>query len=702
MSRSVLRTFWYASVSCLALAGQALAQSDSLAEGGAVAAPQAMSLSPVVVTASGFAQEIQDAPASISIITREQLETEQFHDLTDALREVPGVAVTGTANEQDIFIRGLPGSYTLILVDGKRQSTRDIRTNGNSGYEQNFIPPLEAIERIEVVRGPMSSLYGSDAMGGVINIITRKVAEKWGGSVSLDGTLQEHSDSGNSGQAQVYLSGPIVSELLGLQLWGRLFGRGEDEIESGWSKADDHDLGGKLTLTPTEHQEIVLTGGYTRLERNATAGKTLEVDANDTRSKQDRLFYSLSHTGHWDFGTTDLSILQEKAERRSWTRSDEEGLVKNARSPETLNTVIDGKVQLPIDLPVVGLHSLVVGGQWMSTELTDQNPGKRTGQDEKFKIWQQALFIEDEWLITDNFSLTGGLRVDDHEVYGAHWSPRGYAVWHPTEMWTIKGGVSTGFRAPDIRTIAPGYAYTTGGGGCSYGPNGTCGVIIGDPDLEPEKSTSYEFSVGWNNFSWLSANATYFYTDFKDKVSNALVLDEDGNPARWPEDPNYRLWYSYNIDDAVIQGVELSATFQATETITFTGSYTYTDSEQKTGTYKGLPLARTPEHLANLRVDWATPVEGLRTWARADYHGKELNAGLRLGQNGKPLERDGTVVAREYDSYLTFDIGANYALTDKVLLSAAVYNVGDKQLEPDAYNTVGDGRRFWLGTTIKF
>ena len=66
------------------------------------------------------------------------------------------------------------------------------------------------------------------------------------------------------------------------------------------------------------------------------------------------------------------------------------------------------------------------------------------------------------------------------------------------------------------------------------------------------------------------------------------------------------------------------------------------------------------------------------------------------------IERDGTVVAREYDSYLTFDIGANYALTDKVLLSAAVYNVGDEQLEPDAYNTVGDGRRFWLGTTIKF
>ncbi|WP_407815695.1 TonB-dependent receptor plug domain-containing protein, partial [Staphylococcus aureus] len=92
-----------------------------------------------------------------------------YRDLTDALREVQGVSVTGIANEKDVFIRGLPGAYTLILVDGKRQSTRDARTNGNSGFEQSFVPPVSAIERIEVVRGPMSSLYGSDAMGGVIN-----------------------------------------------------------------------------------------------------------------------------------------------------------------------------------------------------------------------------------------------------------------------------------------------------------------------------------------------------------------------------------------------------------------------------------------------------------------------------------------------------------------------------------------------------
>src|SRR5699024_4980894 len=150
------------------------------------------------------------------VITREDLETQPFHDLTDALRHVEGVSVTGAAGERDIFIRGMPGAYTLILVDGKRQNTRDSRTNGNAGYEQSFIPPLEAIDHIEVVRGPMSSLYGSDAMGGVINIITRKVPTRWRGSLGTDITVPEHGDAGHAWQGQFYAGGPLLADKAGL------------------------------------------------------------------------------------------------------------------------------------------------------------------------------------------------------------------------------------------------------------------------------------------------------------------------------------------------------------------------------------------------------------------------------------------------------------------------------------------------------
>jgi len=661
---------------------------------------QTINLEQVVVTASGFEQNVKDAPASISVISREELEKGSFRDLTDALREVQGVAVTGVANEKDIYIRGLPGQYTLILVDGKRQSTRDARTNGNAGFEQSFIPPIQAIERIEVVRGPMSSLYGSDAMGGVINIITRKVADHWTGSVTLEGTAQQHSEFGNSGQASFYGSGPIFQDKLGLQFWGRGFKRGEDSFLSGVTSAEERDVTGRLTFTPNEDHDILLEAGTTRVQREATAGETLEATANGTYNNNDRDHWSLTHIGRWSWTTSEINFQQEWAERTSYTWTPRLGeFVANTRSPEIRNSVLDAKFTTPFSLG--GDHKLVTGGQINDALLTDQNPGRRTGLDEEFQVTQYALFAEDSWALTDTFTLQSGLRYDKHELYDAQFSPRLYGVWIPTDQLTVKGGVSTGFRAPDIRSISPGYAYTTGGSGCSYGPNGTCGVVIADPDLEAETSTSYEIGAIWDSYSGIVLGATYFYTDFKDKIANALVLDGNGNPVRWDEDPNYRLWYSYNIDDATIQGVELTATWDATDTLSLRGSYTYTDSEQKTGDFAGFPLTRTPEHIANVRADYVTPWEGWETWASVNYHGEEIASGARVGSNGTPVLINGTA-GRKYDAYTTVDVGFSYLVEDRATFRGAIYNLFDKEVDASDYNTTMEGRRFWVGLTTNF
>ncbi|MBP0437887.1 TonB-dependent receptor [Tianweitania sediminis] len=662
---------------------------------------RAVELQQVVVTATGFEQNVKDAPASISVITREELEKGTFRDLTDALREVQGVAVTGVANEKDIFIRGLPGQYTLILVDGKRQSTRDARTNGNSGFEQSFIPPISAIERIEVVRGPMSSLYGSDAMGGVINVITRKVADHWSGSVTLDGTVQQHDRFGNAGQVSFYGSGPVYQDKLGLQFWGRAYRREEDSFLSGTTGADERDLTARMTFTPNENHDFLLEGGTTRAKRQANPGETLAADGNGSYNHNDRDHWSFTHVGRWGWTTSEVSFSQEWAERTSyaWTPRLSQ-FVENVRSPEIRNSVLDAKATTPFTL--WGDHMLTTGGQVFDALLTDQNSGRRTGVEEEFQVLQWALFAEDEWRMTDTFALHGGLRYDKHELYDAQISPRLYGVWNPTEQLTVKGGVSTGFRAPDIRSISPGYAYTTGGGGCSYGPAGTCGVIIADPDLKAETSTSYELGVLWDNYSGFTAGATYFYTDFKDKITNALVLDDSGNPVRWSEDPNYRLWYNYNIDDATIQGVELTATWDATDTLSLRGSYTYTDSQQKTGAFAGFPLARTPEHMANLRADWLTPVDGLEAWTSVNYHGEEIASGARIGSNGRPVIINGTA-GREYDDYATVDFGLSYSPNEGgAVFKAAVYNAFDKTVDATDYNTTMEGRRLWVSLTTNF
>ena len=122
--------------------------------------PVALELNDVVVTAAGFAQSVEDAPASVTVIDGEALRRKSYRDLGDAVRDVEGVTVNGGANGTDISIRGMPADYTLIMVDGKRQSARESRVNGNSGYEQSFVPPAAAIERIEVVRRRAQTALG--------------------------------------------------------------------------------------------------------------------------------------------------------------------------------------------------------------------------------------------------------------------------------------------------------------------------------------------------------------------------------------------------------------------------------------------------------------------------------------------------------------------------------------------------------------
>lgn len=145
--------------------------------------PKTYILDKSVVSASGFAQELKEAPASISVVTKEQLEDRPFRDLAEAVSNVPGVSIDTKAAQTGgyaISIRGMPTSYTLILVDGKRQNvTSSVFPNGaDDGVFTSFMPPLAAIERIEVIKGPMSTLYGSDAIGGVVNIITKRNFDK--------------------------------------------------------------------------------------------------------------------------------------------------------------------------------------------------------------------------------------------------------------------------------------------------------------------------------------------------------------------------------------------------------------------------------------------------------------------------------------------------------------------------------------------
>ena len=644
-------------------------------------------LGSITITAGGFTQNVSDAPASVTVLTSEDLEKTNITNLSDALREVQGVTTTGVAGEKDIKIRGLPGEYTLILIDGRRQGTRESRTNGSAGFEQSFIPPVAAIDRIEIVRGPMSSLYGSDAMGGVINIITKPVSSVWGGSITAETRIPEHGKDGASNQLSFYLNGPIVKDKLGLQLWGRRLVSDEANIlDGGPAEQRDLDLTGRLTWTPTADHEFALEYGRSEIERHRKPGVSLPLADDPYRQDNTREDLALSYIGQWGLTTTELSFQRETGERTNydWASGTQ---VENLRSPEIVNYVVDAKVTTPFTL--IGDHTFVGGFQFRRAELTDQNPGLKDGIDYTYKSDEWAVFGEDEWWITPDFALTAGLRYTDSDAFGGEFTPRLYAVWNASPSLTLKGGVSTGYRTPSIRQTVPGYFYTTQKG---------AGVIVSNADLKPESSTNFEASALWQSGA-LELGATAFKTDFSDKIESFNTGEQINvggtNPNRW----EYR-----NIQDATIQGVELTARADLSESVSMRGSYTFTDSSQDSGEYKGLPLSRTPRHAASLRFDWITPVEGLDTWGALNYHGAEVNSGARIGSNGTPYAFDssGEAIAYEYDPYTTVDIGMSYAVNDAATLNAAIYNVTDTSVTESDNNTYQSGRSLWLGLTSTF
>ncbi|MFN3274549.1 MAG: TonB-dependent receptor domain-containing protein [Paracoccus sp. (in: a-proteobacteria)] len=654
---------------------------------------QPLLLDEIVITASGFEQNVADAPASITVISGEDLARRNITSLSDALREVQGVSTTGIANEQDINIRGLPGQYTLILVDGKRQSTRQSRTNGDAGFEQSFTPPAAAIERIEVVRGPMSSLYGSDAMGGVINIITKPVADRWTGSVTAEATLPERREDGSTRQLSFYASGPIVADQLGLQLWGRKLDRSEARVIDGARDRDLTDLSARLTWTPAPDHQISLQGGRSVIEDLGRVGRTIpETDfrgtpQNDSLQENTRKHGRLGYEGQWGATRADLSVQRETGQRTTASGNGAVGLSAAPRAPKVTNTVYDAKFSTPLSWQ--GQHMVTFGGQYDRASVTDQNPGLGDGVTYRFRTSQWALFAEDEWKPAEDVALTLGARYNDHKEFGSHVTPRLYGVWNATPDLTLKGGVSTGFRAPDVRSIVPGYFYTTERG---------AGVIVSNPGLQPEKSTSYELAALYAGAGY-NLGATMFRTDFRNKIESAKT---DGRVEVGGQ--GYNRWEWFNIGEARLQGVELTADWDATADVTLRASYSFVDSEQQTGSYAGLPLARTPRHSASVTADWRTPVDGLEAWGAVNYHGHEVAAGARVGTNGRPHATDasGAVIAYEYGDYLTVDLGASYRLSENAVVNGAVYNVLDRDITMSDNNTVGEGRRLWLGLTAEF
>lgn len=652
----------------------------------------------VVVTANGANQAIKDAPASISVLTQEDLKKGNYQSVADAVRQMEGVSVVGdTTNTSDLAIRGLPGEYTLILVDGMRQNTRETMNRSTGGVQLHQLPPLSAIERIEIVRGPMSSLYGSEAMGGVINIITKKAPAKWTGSVAASTTLQSDNDFGNSREGEFWLGGPINGDVLGVQISGKARNRTEagnhyPEIK-GANGQDQRRLGAKFTLRPDTNQEVILDLGTEHLETEVTPGQSTAPGprAAWSKTRHSRTNVGLSHNGRWSFGNTKLSLYREVGKHESWPQS------ATYKTREVTNTTLDASATVPFEK-----HVLRFGAQFMHGELGGIRneaavPGYPVNADQ-ISTKSYALFLEDDWLVNDRLTLTGGARFDDDERSGSHLSPRLYAVYQASSALTLRGGVTTGFKAPTIRQSSADYCMTSGGN------TGFTGPLCGNPNLKPETSVTQEFGL---SYQWAPASlltATIFNTNFRNKV---VSFDSGRVDPLFPTSANHLFVYD-NVDKVNIRGLELGVKLPISSKLNLDANYTFTNSKRKGGTetafngssLDGQPMERTPKHMLNARLDWQATAN-LQTYLRMNFSGGARYAGYR----------NYAQKTRTRASSATFDLGGNYAIQPNLNLRFAVLNVFDRKVAVDerGRNTglngnwiVDEGRRLWIGVNAQF
>lgn len=704
---------------------------------------QPAELDELVVSASGFEQKITDAPASISVINQQNLQQNQFSNLAEALETVEGVDVrqsTGKTGGLNVSIRGLPSEYTLILIDGRRQNAPGgVTPNGFGDTSTSFLPPVSAIERIEVIRGPMSTLYGSDAIGGVVNIITKKVSDEWAGSVSLEHTFQEHREYGDTGKTSFYTSGPLIKDTLGLAVRGSVLDRSASDIsfddgteapKRGVAPVDgrNSNIGARLTYVPATGHELYFDAEMGRQVYNNDECQLGTLDANDdcgagsntARGYKEELRFNrdqfaLGSSSQFNFGTWSNDFTYNATETKGRTLPGTIGTPYDApyqdlvggedRELESKDTIFDTKLVAPIS----NNHIATLGAQYRDTELTDGIAGTTFEQNS----W--AVFAEDEWFLQDDLALTVGGRYEDHDAFSGHFTPRAYLVWNTTPSWTFKGGVGQGYKTPEVSDLHDGINGVTDQGDT---------ITIGTPGLEPEKSTNYEIGAYYDNLNGFKANATVFYTQFEDKIDDGTSVTITGDP-QIPDDTYAQL---DNIGKAETSGIELASSWQFARNWSVRGNYTFTDSEQKSGENRGAKLTNTPEHVLHARLNWQTTGQ-LNLWLSGEYRGERDRFLINRENYGDKETKESEKVGDKLDAYALFHLGGAYKASDTVTLTATVYNLFDKDfLSGESYTyqgssgpveafasdyilqgrgmaqggTIEQGRRLWLSATVEF
>ncbi|WP_185983283.1 TonB-dependent receptor plug domain-containing protein [Aureimonas mangrovi] len=629
----------------LALSLSASAALPSLASA-QEAAPFSLQLDEVVVSANLVPTPLTKVGSAVTAVEGEELEHRQTRLVSDVLREIPGVAVNraGPVGQfTQVRIRGSESNQTLVLIDG-------IRVNDPSADSEFDFAHLLAqeVERVEVLRGPQSALYGSDAIGGVINIVTRR------GSGAP--TVRIRAEGGSFGTAMGQASVSAGDETYDFIASGAGYRTDGISIASearGNSERDGYENAtgfAKLNLRPSEIFELSLVGRYVdyKADGDDFFGGIGAVDADiETDGKQ---FFGRAEgklsllDGRWDhiFG-----LGYTRNERDTTTETTPYGFTGETRR-------VDYQTNFSFDTPALfdTTHISTFAIQHEENSAVSENAFSsfdRTIDTTGFVGQHQVTFA-------DRLSLTGSLRHDDNDIFEDADTYRLTGAYSFLETGTkLRASFGTGVKNPTLYEL---YGYSED--------------YRGNPDLQPEEARGWDVGIDqtlWDGLAFIEA------TYFDQRIEN-LITGSGQTSINLP-------------GESKIDGVELGLTLQLLDGLTARAAYTRTNGEDADGD----ELVRRPRDIASLNLDYR--------------FGEEERAGVNLGiiYNGsqKDLFFDEFFASQvvELDSYVLVNVAGSYRLTDNAEIYGRVENLFDEGYE-EVFTYGTPGRAAYAGLNLTF
>ncbi len=615
-------------------------------------------LEPVVVTASRTENSLKDISVAAEIITAQQIKQKGATRLKDILKFSAGMY---NIQPDKISIRGLAGRHTLILIDGKR-----LTGEVGSGVEIERID-VSNIDRIEIIKGSASALYGTDALGGIINVITKKSDKP---STTISAQYGAHSGGDGARQSISFSSNIPVNDKLTASAYGsyriidRLNDKNKESIQEDGSISS---IGLDLNYKIGEKDNINFSADYMK----GNGDEFINNDVIKYDNEYDRQNYSLS----WEHLDDNY-----KSYLRAYTSIYDktyEVFNTNTNKLNFFNNVDreTSVAEAQIDFLYQNNHIFTAGGEYRreifdANVLNTSDKGKSgvykgiAFQNSIVTIDYYALFIQDQWEINDKILLTSSVRYDDSDEFENDISPKlglTYTIFDEKDLGLrFKANYSHGFKTPTPnelykdRIVKPSKKI----------------VLQGNPNLISEKSKTFDLSLE-GEYNALFAKVSYFHSDLEDLIEKIFTGKLD------PEN-QYKVFSYENISEATMNGVELETSYQINNDASISANYTFLNAEGDISygpppkkLYKTMDLENRPEHLANIKADYIYKPWDMTINLWGEYIGNMLI-------NYKRDEKQ-NIIGKNEKSYSLLYTSMTKKISNNFEIYAGVDNIFDKQ-----------------------